>query len=483
MSTDSTTKTNDVRTRLQTEVTEANYYDKEPGRLTDLGSSSRTTGRILEPGKCIPADTYVWTDRGLQTIEEIFDRAGQNASCTNRTTDVSDTPVSAVNEEGRREDTVGLTHNYKRKVWEVALSSGRALEATARHPIRVINDQGWIIWRNVENLEPGDVVVSALFGAETSRTKTSSLICDEAEFMGYLVSDGTLSRETRILHSNKDDDVRARFAELAWVLHGADVKVYDQKDSHLNSKSLREELAEDYGLKYTTAEGKCIPEVVRTAHPEVQKSFLAAYFDGDGHFAPDGSAEITSRSKELIEVFQHMLYGFGIPCTMSPKTIEDYDHTYWHIYLGTKATTRFIRKIGVNSKRREQQVLNRSANSRCTLTTRVPNLDGLIKSLRKSIKGDRKINKIASKYVGSSSSDCSPHILRQIVEWAEDKHLPASARSILPYFKILQEGRFTFEKVKSIDEDGTKPTFNITQSRTHSVLTNGMISLDSTGTV
>lgn len=99
------------------------------------------------------------------------------------------------------------------------------------------------------------------------------------------------------------------------------------------------------------------------------------------------------------------------------------------------------------------------------------------------MKGDREIKKIISNYVGKNSSDCSPHILRQIVDWADDKHLPAPARSILSYFKILQEGRFTFEEVKSINEVGKRPTFNITQSRTQSLLTNGMISLDSTGTV
>jgi recombination protein RecA len=483
MSTYLTRNTNDIRTRLQKRAREANHHDEKQEGAADFGSVSSTTGRIPEPGKCIPADTYIWTDRGLQTIEEIFDRADQNASCTNRTTNVSSTPISAVNEDGRREDTVGLTHNYKRKIWEVTLSSGRTLEATARHPIRVINNQGWIVWRNIEDLKPGDIVVSALFGAEVSRTRTSNLTCDEAEFMGYLVSDGTLSWKNCVGHSNKDDDVRTRIAELTKKLFGLDVKVYGQVESRLGSKRVRQKLAEDYGLKYTTAEGKCIPEIVRNAHPEVQRSFLGAYFDGDGHFAPDGSAEIVSASRDVAEVKQHMLYGFGIPCTMSPKTVDGYDQTYWRLYLGTKAVNRFIRKIGVYSKRRQKQVMNRSAGSRCTYATRVPNTGGLVDSLRNSVKGDRKINKIISNYVGRNSSDCSPHILRQIVDWADDKHLPAPAQSILSYFKILQEGRFTFEEVKSINEVGKRPTFNITQSRTQSLLTNGMISLDSTGTV
>src|SRR5579864_7317659 len=48
-----------------------------------LGLGGLPRGRIVEiygpesSGKCLTADTYIWSDRGLETIAEIFERAGQ----------------------------------------------------------------------------------------------------------------------------------------------------------------------------------------------------------------------------------------------------------------------------------------------------------------------------------------------------------------------------------------------------------------------
>src|SRR3990170_861655 len=59
-----------------------------------LGIGGLPRGRVVEiygpesSGKCLTADTYIWSDRGLETVAEVFDRAGQKASCTSRVTDV-----------------------------------------------------------------------------------------------------------------------------------------------------------------------------------------------------------------------------------------------------------------------------------------------------------------------------------------------------------------------------------------------------------
>ena len=59
-----------------------------------LGIGGLPRGRVVEvygpesSGKCLTADTYVWSDRGLETIAEIFERAGMQATCTSRVTDV-----------------------------------------------------------------------------------------------------------------------------------------------------------------------------------------------------------------------------------------------------------------------------------------------------------------------------------------------------------------------------------------------------------
>jgi hypothetical protein len=72
-----------------------------------LGIGGIPRGRVTEiygpesSGKCLTAGTHVWTDHGLETIEELFARVDQPASCTSRVTDVREHGIRLVNEEAR----------------------------------------------------------------------------------------------------------------------------------------------------------------------------------------------------------------------------------------------------------------------------------------------------------------------------------------------------------------------------------------------
>src|SRR5438477_67214 len=92
-----------------------------------LGIGGLPRGRIVEiygpesSGKCVTADTYLWTDRGLETVAELFERCGQQASCTSRVTDVSDQGIRMVNEQRHLEKLAALTHNNLKPVLKVTL--------------------------------------------------------------------------------------------------------------------------------------------------------------------------------------------------------------------------------------------------------------------------------------------------------------------------------------------------------------------------
>src|SRR5688500_17882207 len=69
-----------------------------------LGIGGLPRGRVVEiygpesSGKCLTADTYVWTDHALETVAEVFARAGQKDSCTSRVIDVRELGMRVVNE-------------------------------------------------------------------------------------------------------------------------------------------------------------------------------------------------------------------------------------------------------------------------------------------------------------------------------------------------------------------------------------------------
>ena len=254
-----------------------------------LGIGGLPRGRVVEiygpesSGKCLTADTYVWTDQGLETIAEIFARAGMKASCTSRVTDVRELGLRAVNERGELESVAALTHNNRKPVLRIQLTSGRALSATHNHPLRVVSERGFVVWRNAGEIEVGDTVVSGTFGA-VEAAAGDGVSEGIAVLLGYLVSEGTLTSANKIRFTNKDADVAAEYVDLVEQhFPGMQVRCYNgQEYDLLKPSALRDVLARDYGLDLVTAHDKTVPHVIRTGGHKAQRAFLSALFEGDG---------------------------------------------------------------------------------------------------------------------------------------------------------------------------------------------------------
>ncbi len=266
-----------------------------------LGLGGLPRGRIVEiygpesSGKCFTADTYVWTSRGLETIAEVFAHAGMKASCTSRVTDISEAGLRMVNERGDLEGVAALTHNNRKPVLRLQLRSGRTVSVTHNHPLRVISERGFIVWREAGQIQPGDTLVSALFGA-TEAAEGDGISEDEAVVLGYLVAEGTLSCDYSLRFTNWDPEVSGEFTRIMQGLFGVQVRNYYGKEFAVPGKSIRERFAREYGLDYVTAAGKKVPACVRTAGHKAQRAFLSALFEGDGWIDPSSTIGLGTAS-------------------------------------------------------------------------------------------------------------------------------------------------------------------------------------------
>jgi protein RecA len=454
-----------------------------------LGIGGVPRGRIVEiygpesGGKCLTADTYLWTDHGLETVSELFQRCGQAPSCTSRVTDVSHLGVRMVNEHGALEPVTALTHNNLRPVVRITVRSGRAIEATHNHPLRVVDDTGFIVWRNAGDIAPGDVVVSGAFGAEEAASG-GGLSEDEAVLLGYLVAEGSLGASTAIRFTNRDPEVGSEFVAIMEQLFGATVKHYNDQEYVVHSKALRTRLAEEYGLAYVNAAGKTVPARVRTAGSKAQRAFLSALFEGDGWIDASSTVGFASASEQLARQVQLLLYGFGIPATLVAKWNPQYERNYWTVTVNSAAADRFVERIGFRSERRRGQVeRNHRPPSRDPQLENVPRVANLVRALRDSVGGDREFDRIAGDlFRDDMDLSCSRSRLERIVAWADarDAMLPASARAIRSYLAELASAAYTYEEVTSVEEGGTKPTFDIVLPETHSFLANGVLSHNTT---
>jgi recombination protein RecA len=454
-----------------------------------LGIGGLPRGRIVEiygpesSGKCLLPDTYVWSDRGLETIAEVFARAGLQAHCTSRVTDVRELGIRLVNERGSLEQVVALTHNNRKPVRRLRLRSGRTVSVTENHPLRVMSERGIIVWREAGQIKPGDTVVSALFGA-VEAASGDDLSEDEAVLLGYLVAEGSLSRRSAIRFTNWDPEVSQEYTKLIEGLFGVVVRNYQDKEFAVYDTALRRRFAEQYGLDYVTAAGKKVPLCVRTAGHKAQRAFLSALFEGDGWIDPTSTVGLGTASAELARQVQLMLYGFGIPATVSSKYNTKYQRDYWTVTVNPAVVHRFLAEIGFRSARRAAQVERCFRKSpRSPQFENIPHLSGLIRDLRDNCGGDREFDRIAGDlFRADLNLTCSRQRLLKIMRWYEEHcgQFGLGVGAIVHYLRELAEMPYTYEQVVAVEDAGEQPTFDVVLAATHSFLANGMLSHNTT---
>jgi protein RecA len=454
-----------------------------------LGIGGLPRGRVVEiygpesSGKCLTADTYVWTDHGLETVAEVFSRAGMTASCTSRVTDVRELGMRVVNERGELETVAALTHNNRKPTVKLTLRSGRRVTATHNHPLRVVSERGYIVWRNAGDIRAGDTVVSALFGADQAACG-SELSEDEAVFLGYLVAEGSLGRHDAVQFTNWDPEVVAEFTTLAETLFGSTVRHYDGKEHCIFNTVLRRRLADEYGLDYTNAPGKTVPHRVRTAGVKAQAAFLSALFEGDGWIDPTSTIGLGTASRALGEQVQLMLYGFGIPNTLQTTFNKVYERDYYSVIINPSVAHRFLDVIGFRSARRAAEVAGNFRRSRRDPQfENIPHLRGMVTDLRDAVGGDRAFDRIAGDLFRSDMGlACSRQRLARLVEWADQRRalLSTGAVAIVEHLRGLAAAAYTYETVTSVEDGGLQPTFDLMVPDTHSFIANGVLSHNTT---
>ncbi len=456
-----------------------------------LGVGGLPRGRVIEifgpesSGKCAVAGTYVWSDRGLETIEELFARVGQPATCTSRVTDVREHGVRLVNESGDLELMSAVTHNNRRPTWRVTLQSGRSVTVTANHPLRVLNDRAEIVWRAVAELRTGDVLVSGAFGADEANGH-DGLTVDEAALLGYLVAEGTLGRTNKFVFTNHhDDDVLEEYLtllETVLEISRERVRTYGPGDHCVHSKAARTRLYEEYGLDYTNAAGKTVPYRVRTSGAKPQRAFLSALFEGDGWIEAGPEIALTSASAVLAEQVQLLLLGLGVPCSLSAKWNTTYERDYWTVRVPPGAVQRFLDVVGFRSARRAEQVRRHLRPTKVgTNWEAVPFLASLVRDLRDAIGGDRAFDRLYSDLTrtdirAGGPLDASRKRLKAIVAWADARYVPPATQPLLERLRFFAEAPYTYERITALEDAGMQPTFDVVVPTTHSFLANGIVS-------
>jgi recombination protein RecA len=308
-----------------------------------LGIGGLPRGRVVEifgpesSGKCLTADTHLWSDVGLETVGELFARLGQSAERASRVTDVVEQGVRVVNERGELELVVALTHNNLRPVIEITTASGRSVKVTGNHPLRVLDRDGGLVWRDARDITVGDTLVSAAFGAEEAGGG-GDLAEDEAVLLGYLATSFSPDGEPEVV---------PEVSEILAGLMGVEPEP-GAAEYLLPDVATRAMLAEVYGFSRLAVDPG-VPHCVRVAGAKAQRAFLSALFDGCGGVDAAGSVFFETYAEAMARQVQLMLYGFGIPASLAHEL--DDELTLWKVAVDPAVTSRFLVEIGFRSQR------------------------------------------------------------------------------------------------------------------------------------
>ncbi|MFL5294211.1 MAG: SpoVR family protein [Myxococcales bacterium] len=183
-----------------------------------------------------------------------------------------------------------------------------------------------------------------------------------AQFCGYLIGDGHISRVKRELGLTAGDEPQAQaFSELAYELFGLLTRatlVENRWRVIVHSETLSDLLVE--GLGFTTgpsAREKQLPKAILRSPKHVVAAFLRAYFDCDGYAGKQGVILSTS-SEVMSEQVQLLLLNFGILSRRRP-----HKDGCWHVHVQGKSSEVFLREIGFGLDRK-QAALNEYVTQR-----------------------------------------------------------------------------------------------------------------------
>jgi len=435
-------------------------------------------GRIVEifgpeaSGKCLTKDTYIRTNTGIQTIEELFTENDLAASCTTRVTEKS---VTLLNRVGLPERTVKFTNNGLREVSRVDLADGSSITSTHNHPHLTMSPTGNWVWKRTSEISEGDVLL------KLRETPQHTEFVSSAYALGCVVADSCLSTDSRVSFTNNDPVVtNVVLTEMQNTFGFAAPKVYPRTQNntveyHFNSTEGSVRFREETGLVMGVASSKFIPPKIRNDLASL-RSFLMGYVDCESHIDTERTTiEVCSASKKLLSEVQIALLCFGVHSTVFPKPVAKYPNSsYWRLNISGPSYAAYNTYIGFKSdiRKNEYQV------KPCVKSTidLIPNLTSLLTDLYGMSETSRMHDGLVGDYTRGGHSPTYAK-LKEILslDWQEG---PVLAR-----LREIAEQHYVYVAVVGVSPAGEEPTFDFEMSETHSFIANGVVTHNTTLTL
>lgn len=307
---------------LWDELTQSAWQSAEPG-VVFLGrynkmSNSNYFNPIIATNPCFHPDVRIATEFGLVRIEDLYKQVGQSSFSTlvdNRSfAEAKEMNGRTYAIAGTSLRTATVFPTGVRKTVVVALHNGMELAITRDHRLLTVDG-----WKAAGELTTTDsVFIQSGMGAFPDRDDVGA---DMGHFLGWLTSDGGLSKRSEIgrVFGRDDADAIAHFLEVGRIVSGDEASVSEQENGTFNvfwSRSEFRKRLEQLSVLDLRVHEKRIPEAMFTAAQSTAAAYLQALFCADGtvHEADehDSKVQLSSLSRKFLQDVQLLLLQFGI---------------------------------------------------------------------------------------------------------------------------------------------------------------------------
>ena len=359
---------------------EVAFYQSDKMVRTIISSAQPTltkTGGQLLLISCVKKDTYIYTDKGLQQVQDFIPdncKPGYNKIPEFKIDGINHKQISSTFYDS------GITPTKK-----IHLQNGIVNEISEIHPFYVIDETSpFPYFKQTKDIKAGDYSLASCrektFGNndyfnfeykfESHRDKyniqnfDNAITEDMSYFFGLLIGDGFIdfSNQCCIITSNDEETQN-------WLLNNPhfncvrEIRKDDDIHFRLQGKYLIT-LLKKLGFTKQKAKNKIIPKRLLQLSRKNTAALLRGLFDSDGHSRTrDGSIGFTSTSEELLKQVKLLLDMFGIQISderwnyIDPKKstrVNVVSHV-GQITMSRYFSKIFYEKIGFNIKRKQEK--------------------------------------------------------------------------------------------------------------------------------
>jgi len=418
--------------------------------------------------KCVTGDTLVLTDKGLQSMEDIYLHLPKKP----RADEFVPYETTVLGIEGPEKASKFYCGGFQ-SIYEVETNLGYTIRGTANHPLLTLLPNGESQWTKIGDLRSGDYVAlargSRVFGQSAVLTESfyplprqpRTMTPDLAYWLGLLIAEGSVThRETWF--TNASQALITRFVEGTRALFDLEAVPHRKGTTYnynvsISSKALSTWLRGELGIA-RGSHAKSIPASVLASSEADILAFLEGLFWGDaticGNAQGSNTFMYTSKSRQLAQQVHVALLNLG--AVGSFWSHEDDGELYYNVALRGDQVLDLVELIP--SLRNKATPLLRETRNNKTNYDHLPHGTTLLQGhggdgyLTRIIVGDRQLSNSRARTV--------------LVEQPELAHMSLSS---------LVKQNYLWLAVREVKAAGIEPVYDLLVPETHSFVAGGFV--------